>query len=87
MMLKVKPRTMAQALADADEPAVTLEESCIPIPLSELLATKINIASGEDANFTDDQLGSANFTVHADEAWDWHEYEAKVRAMSCTSML
>ena len=70
-------KTMAQALAEADEATVTIEESCIPVPLSEAIAKKINIASGEDANFM----------VHADEAWDWHEYEARVKGMSsCTSL-
>jgi hypothetical protein len=68
-------KTMAQALAAADDAPV--EESCIPVPLSEAIAKKINIASGEDANFF----------VDADAAWDWHEYEARVKgASTCTSL-
>lgn len=61
---------MSLALARAmelndNQPELQKEEAMVIVPLNEKLAKKINIASGEDANFVVDQ----------DEAWAWKEYE------------
>lgn len=61
--------SMALALARAAElnenqPEKQTEEAAMmPIPITNDLARRINIASGEDANFVD-------------EAWDWKKYES-----------
>lgn len=63
--------SMALALARASElndnqpDKVVKVEAIKEFPITNELARKINVASGEDVGFD----------VDADEAWDWHNHE------------
>lgn len=63
--------SMALALAKAIESDTIQpkEESVMEIPISEKLAKKINVASGEDAGFV----------LDPDDAWEWHKYESNLK--------